>query len=264
MKEICFPSAENIRHAYIISSPDPQAAFSQALRIAQAAVCRGNAPLPCLRCSACRKTALGTHPDVTVTERLIDDKGKQKREILVGQIRQLSADAVILPNEAPGKVYIIRDADTMNEEAQNAALKLLEEPPNHAVFLLCVSNAERLLATVRSRCEEHSVPAAAAADNAEMAALAEEYLKKVSANDAFALWQFCESNNTLSYQEMTDFCLAAAQKITDMLCGRCPSSGMTQHQLLAREKLMEKCVRYLKVNVNVKQVFALLEADSIS
>lgn len=263
MAELQFPSAESIRHAYIISSPEPQSAFSQALRIAQAAVCRGKAPLPCLHCSACRKVELSAHPDVTVTERLADDKGKQKREILVGQIRQLSVDAAILPNEASRKVYIIRDAETMNEEAQNAALKFLEEPSNDAIILLCVSNPERLLPTVRSRCAILNVPAEDVLKDAEAAGLAEEYLNKVSANNPFTLWQFCESNNTLSFQEMTDFCLSVANKITDMLCGRSPSSGLTPQQLLAQEKLMEQCIRYLKVNVNVKQVFALLEAASI-
>ena len=193
----------------------------------------------------------------------LEENGKKKREILVSQIREISADAAVLPNEAPRKVYLIREADTVNEEAQNAALKLLEEPPNACIFLLCAENPERLLSTVRSRCVELSFSSADAASSPESAALAEEYLKKVSEGDLFALWQFCEDSNSISIQEMTEFCLCTAQRITDMLCGRCSRLGMSEDRLLQLEKLMEQCIRYLKVNVTVKQVFGLLEAASI-
>ena len=62
------------------------------------------------------------HPDVITLGRLEDDKGRLKREIGVDQIRSLSADAYIMPNEAGRKVYLIREAETMNIPAQNAAL----------------------------------------------------------------------------------------------------------------------------------------------
>ena len=263
MPDISFRSGGEIRHAYILSSSDPETAFSQAVRIAQAAVCRGGPPFPCLSCPACRKAAAFSHPDVSLTERITDDKGKQKRQILVDQIREVSADAYILPNEASRKVYLIRDADTMNEEAQNAALKLLEEPPNGAVFVLCVTNPARLLPTVRSRCIELTFSPAEDAGSDPLTDLAAEYLQKVAAEDGFALWQFCEEHNTVSYEEMTDFCARTAEMITDMLCMRRDALSMDPRQLLRLEKLMETCISYLKVNVTVKQVFGLLEAASI-
>ena len=263
MPDLSFRSAAEIRHATILCSDDPETAFRQALRIAQASVCRGNPPLPCLACTPCRKTAALSHPDVRVIERLTDDKGKQKREILVGQIREMSADAYILPNEATHKVYLIRDADTMNEEAQNAALKLLEEPPNGAVFVLCVSNPARLLPTVRSRCIELSISSAEGQDTDQLTALALEYLQAYASQDAFALWQFCESSNTMSFQEAADFCARISALITDMLCLRRDALGLTPAELFALEKRMETCISYLKVNVNVKQVFGLLETAPI-
>ena len=54
------------------------------------------------------------------------------------------------------------------------------------------------------------------------------------------------------------------QRVTDMLCGRADSMGMDRKQLDLLVKLMEKCIEYLKVNVNVKQVFGLLETSSIA
>ena len=127
MPKFSFRSAEEIRHAYILASPSADASFQAAAEIAGAAVCLGRPPLPCGYCSACRKVTARSHPDIQVISRLEDDKGKKKRELTVDQIRAVSSDAAILPNEAPRKVYIFREAETMNTEAQNAALKLLEE-----------------------------------------------------------------------------------------------------------------------------------------
>ena len=86
----------------------------------------------------------GIHPDVALVERAADKSGKLRREITVDQIRALAVDAAVLPNEADGKVYIFPEADTMNIAAQNAFLKLLEEPPKGVMFLLCAESREKL------------------------------------------------------------------------------------------------------------------------
>ena len=263
MQEFSFRSAEEIRHAYILSSPSAEASLSAARSIAGAAVCLGEPPLPCGRCPACRKAAAGVHPDIQVISRRETDKGQKKRELTVDQIRAVSSDAAILPNEAPRKVYIFTEAETMNPEAQNAALKLLEEPPNGAVLLLCTSNPLRLLSTVRSRCVEISIPGDSGENSEQLRNLADAYLKTLSSGSRFALWKFCEDNNNLSIQEMTDFCLSAIQEIADMLCSRRDRLGMGEQQLFQTERTLETCVRYLSVNVNVKQVFSLLETDCI-
>ena len=85
--------------------------------------------------------------DVALVERAADKSGKLRREITVDQIRALAVDAAVLPNEADGKVYIFPEADTMNIAAQNAFLKLLEEPPRGVMFLLCAESREKLLET---------------------------------------------------------------------------------------------------------------------
>ena len=93
------------------------------------------------------------HPDLVFIEREPDAK-----EIKVGQMRAVRSRAFVLPNEAERSVYVVRDADTMRLEAQNAMLKVFEEPPAHAMFILLCSSAEGLIATVRSRCVEISLP----------------------------------------------------------------------------------------------------------
>lgn len=263
MREISFRTADELRHAYIVSSFDRAAAFGAAEQIAAAAVCRGTGTLPCGVCAACRKAKSGNHADIRIIGRITDEKGKQKREISVDQIRELSTDAVVLPNESERKVYIIRDADAMNREAQNAALKLLEEPPAGVIFVLCVQSPEALLPTVRSRCVLIALPGNGELPASVFTEQADEYLKLASGTNALELWKWCESHNELTVQETAEFTDCVIRAVTDMLCGRRSSLGMDQGKLMRIERLMEKCSGYLEVNTGVKHVFGLIGTDTL-
>ncbi len=105
---------------------------------------------PCGRCAPCRKVFSGVHPDVAVIS-----GPREGKPITVDQVRALRSDAYIRPNEGERKIYLLEQADRMNQSAQNAMLKLLEEGKTaYAVFLLLAGNGGGLLQTVRSRCEE--------------------------------------------------------------------------------------------------------------
>ena len=73
------------------------------------------------------------------------------RSFQMEEVRQIRDSASVMPNEAQTKVYILDRADNMTEQAQNALLKVLEEPPAHVMFLLTCTAASSLLPTVRSR-----------------------------------------------------------------------------------------------------------------
>ena len=138
-----------LSHAYIISGPAGSGRHALARQLAAAMLCTGTGERPCGRCVPCQKTAKGIHPDLSVING--PETGKP---ITVDQVRALRADAYIRPNEGERKVYLLEGADKMNPSAQNAMLKLLEEGPPYAAFLLLAENAGGLLQTVRSRCEE--------------------------------------------------------------------------------------------------------------
>ena len=100
----------------------------------------------CGKCQSCHQIETGNHPDcIFVTHEKPD-------LITVDEIRdQLVSQVEIKPYQGSRKIYIVPDAEKMNEQAQNALLKTLEAPPEYAVIILLVANADMMLATIRSR-----------------------------------------------------------------------------------------------------------------
>lgn len=133
-------------HAWLLFGPK-QEREALADFLASALLCAGPGEKPCGSCSHCRKLGKGIHPDLITLRRLPD-----KRDMTVEQVRSLHREAWVLPNEAARKVFLLPEADTLNVSGQNALLKLLEEPPAGAAFLLLGENPGSFLSTVRSRC----------------------------------------------------------------------------------------------------------------
>ena len=132
-------------HGILLEGEEGSGRKTFARLIAAAALCEGENP-PCGQCRQCRKIFKGIHPDVQMIAPEPGKKSFQKE-----QIERLRADAWVKPNEAPRKVYILCETQYMTSWAQNALLKLLEEPPAGVLFLLTCDNRSRLLETVRSR-----------------------------------------------------------------------------------------------------------------
>ena len=131
-------------HAYILSGQEGSGRLTFSKLLACAALCAGGQK-PCFACQACRKILAGIHPDVMIIE-------PEKASIGVDTVRQLRAQAFVLPNESDKKVYIIKGAQNLTTEAQNALLKVLEEPPGFCIFVLICENSDKLLQTISSRC----------------------------------------------------------------------------------------------------------------
>lgn len=138
-------AGRGLSHAYLIAGPPGCGKRTLAGLLSQALVCSGE-EVPCGGCAHCRKAAAGVHPDILRW-------GADEADLTVSQVRELRSDAYIRPNEAGRKVYILENTQKMNGSAQNALLKLLEDGPAYAAFLLLSDNAGALLPTVRSRCE---------------------------------------------------------------------------------------------------------------
>lgn len=109
---------------------------------------------PCGSCRSCRLVASGGHPDV---HRLGPD-GPGRQVVIGGSgsktrgIRDLIAELALMPVEGGARIAIIEAAQRMNDDAQAALLKTLEEPPSGVTLILCADAEETLLPTIRSRC----------------------------------------------------------------------------------------------------------------
>lgn len=133
-------------HALLLEGPEGSGRRTLARIVARAAVCRAESGKPCGVCPACVKAAAGGHPDI---EEVGGDGAARSFHIDV--VRAIRDSAYVLPNEAPRRVFLLFGANNMTEQAQNALLKILEEPPAHAAFILTCENRSQMLPTIQSR-----------------------------------------------------------------------------------------------------------------
>jgi len=140
-------AAQRKNHAIIIEGERGCGKRTLARKMAAVMFCPHTDPVThacCGSCTACAKVMAGTHPDITV----IDNGAKM---ITVDEIRKIRSEAGIRPNEADARLFIICDGQNMNVQAQNALLKILEEPPGYVRFIITCDNMSRMLETIISR-----------------------------------------------------------------------------------------------------------------
>ncbi len=130
-------------HALLIAGERGIGKKTLAALISRALVCSGDEK-PCNRCDSCKKALGGFHPDIRIL-------GSEASSVGVREIRDLKRDALLRPNDADRKVYIIDNAGAMTHDAQDAFLKILEEPPLFTFFILLCYNYSDLLPTIVSR-----------------------------------------------------------------------------------------------------------------
>jgi DNA polymerase-3 subunit delta' len=155
---------QRLPHAILVYGPRGVGKLALAERAAQMLLCEGKTR-PCDQCDACRWYKAGNHPDFRRLEPealwqppQMDEDAPTKRpkqpsiEIKVDQVRELADFLYIRSHRGALRVALVHPAEDMNENAANALLKGLEEPPAGAIFILVSHRPAQLLPTIRSRC----------------------------------------------------------------------------------------------------------------
>jgi DNA polymerase-3 subunit delta' len=158
---------DRLHHAYVFHGPTGVGKFTTAHAFARTLLCHEAQPdlagfiNACGSCRSCSVFDAGTHPDMhVVTKELAkysDDATVRNRKLMTIPVDVLEtaliAPVSLAPRLGARKVFVVDEAELMSDIGQNKLLKTLEEPPAGTFIILVTSNEDRLLATVRSRCQ---------------------------------------------------------------------------------------------------------------
>ena len=140
-------SQKKIAHAYIIQGERFSGKEFITKVFAAALQCEKQGTEPCGECHSCKQIQSDSHPDIIYV------RHEKPNSIGVEDVRsQINGDIMLMPYSSPYKIYIINEGELLTEQAQNALLKTLEEPPAYAVLIILTTNLEALLPTIQSRC----------------------------------------------------------------------------------------------------------------
>lgn len=153
-----------VPHAYLFCGPAGCGKHTAGIALAMALNCEVEPGAGCGRCATCERIAAGIHPDV----RTLEPSGPS-RTIPIADVRtQVVAAVGLPPHEAKARVFLIEEATTLLGPAANALLKTLEEPPASTHFILGTAAPDKLLPTIRSRCQKVGFVALPPAVRAEL------------------------------------------------------------------------------------------------
>ena len=141
-------------HAYLLSGPPHVGKMAMAINLSQAVNCLEGPGAPCGTCTQCTRIAAGLHADISILVPGQGEEGRSPKTVIgIDAIKELIHRVSLNPYEGSSSVVIIDGAESMSDDAANALLKTLEEPPPQVMFLLLTANEGAVLPTIRSRCQ---------------------------------------------------------------------------------------------------------------
>lgn len=201
-----------VSHAYIFEGELGCGKKALAYAFAKMLQCEQGGANPCGSCQSCLQAESGNHPDIiTVTHEKPNTFGVDEMR------QQLVSDMDIKPYSSRYKIYIIPDAELMTQQAQNAILKTIEEPPEYGIIMLLTTNIGRFLPTILSRCVKLTVKPV---DNRKVYQYLQDHYDldentlRFATEFAFGnVGKACRSVESEEFAEIREMCLDMLQQI---------------------------------------------------
>lgn len=244
-EQLSFLEASNrLPHAIVIEGDEGLGKKTLARDIALNLLCKSDDEKPCMQCPQCSKVSKGIHPDVY-------EYCEESRTFKVEKVRDIRDDVFVSPNEANYKIYVLGNCQFMNDSAQNAILKVLEEPPEYAVFILTTTTKSALLETVLSRSVVISVEGVDAKLGADYICSNDD---SVDYNDALSAMTVWNGNIGKAMQSLSDGKLSKISTISNDICKSLVSEN--EYDLLTACAVFERD-RDMLINVlsHIKTIF---------
>jgi len=249
----------SLSHAMILTGGGD---LKAAARFVAMAMQCGESEPPCGSCPACRKTAEDIHPDV------ITVRDPEHKNISMEILREIRADAYVLPNEGRRKVYIFPDCDVFEQKTQNVFLKVLEEGPPQAAFLLCAPNLGQLLPTIRSRCVVWQVSGGGEVPAED--SRAEELWRLLARRDKVGVVTLCThlEQSKVGREELQQLVGQARDRLAEALAsgytglpGEESLRALGKRRLMALADVLGEAQRQLRYNLGVGHVCGALAVE---
>ena len=187
----------------------------------------------------------------TCSDIILVNQKDSKNSIGVDEIRKINSDVIVKPVECKSKIYVLKNAQKMTEQAQNALLKTIEEPPPHVYFLILCDNSEKLLNTVKSRSRIIKLVSKKSNKIEDCHKSFTEFFVKKNNFEALKILDKCCSKreNLKNFLESAKICLIDKIK-----------NGNVEIDSKTLEKL-DYCIDLLQYNLNVQLVAQYLFID---
>ncbi len=247
-------ASDQLSHALLISGPPNIGKAALAERLAQMLNCEAGGAAPCRRCRTCRRIVSGNFPDVRIGGLAAQAAAQKpsesvKNRLGIDAVREWQADIHLRPYEGRRRVFILHDAETLTEQAANALLKTLEEPPPFATLILVAHGAGDLLPTITSRC--HSLKLRPLPRQQVAAALREHWQIAPDDAETLAAWSGGRIGWAATVAQQPELLQARVEQLETLI-------ALSGQPLIERFKWVEQVGKGVKGGER-EQLFELLE-----